>query len=206
MEKSRHAKQFDFDVDVFNFKRGVQTAYCFVTWTTLFEVRDASHVNQAPHSSEARDPAFKSLQKANLNPDRVQNALGRHHGDWRRLIQGRVRVNSATVVCLGGQKGHRDAASSWSRRGRSATTRQGLFTLGDAQSFFGLTSKILPLGSMLNFDADVNKMTARHQCENRFTSEPYTVNRTRSSQVLASSWTFLHGVKFALLWLKFVPS
>ncbi len=31
--------------------------------------------------------------------------------------------------------------------------------------FVGLTSKIPPLGSMLNFDADVKKTTVRHQCE-----------------------------------------
>ena len=30
-----------------------------------------------------------------------------------------------------------------------------VFTLGDVLSFFGLTSKISPLGAMLNFDADV---------------------------------------------------
>ena len=34
---------------------------------------------------------------------------------------------------------------------------EGVFTLGDAQSFCGLTSKIPPLGSILNFDADVKK-------------------------------------------------
>ncbi len=43
-----------------------------------------------------------------------------------------------------------------------------VFTLGDARSFSGLTSTFPPLGSMLNFDADVNKTTARHQCENCF--------------------------------------
>ncbi len=42
-----------------------------------------------------------------------------------------------------------------------------VFTLGDARSFFGLTSKIPPLGSTVNFDADVKEMTARHQCGNR---------------------------------------
>ncbi len=42
-----------------------------------------------------------------------------------------------------------------------------VFTLGDARSFSGLTSKIPPLGSMLNFDGDVKKTTARHHCENR---------------------------------------
>ncbi len=35
-------------------------------------------------------------------------------------------------------------------------TMMGVFTLGDARSFSGLT-----------FDADVKKTTARHQCENR---------------------------------------
>ncbi len=34
---------------------------------------------------------------------------------------------------------------------------EGVFTLSDARSFSGLTSKIPPLGSMLNFDADVKK-------------------------------------------------
>ncbi len=37
-----------------------------------------------------------------------------------------------------------------------------VFTLGDARSLFGLTSKIPSIGSMLNFDADVKEMTARH--------------------------------------------
>ncbi len=49
---------------------------------------------------------------------------------------------------------------------------QGLFTLGDTRSFSGLTSKIPPLGAMLNSDADFNNMTVRHQCENRFTPPP----------------------------------
>ncbi len=44
---------------------------------------------------------------------------------------------------------------------------KGVFTLGDARSFSGLTSKIPPLVSTLNFDDDVKNPTARHQCENR---------------------------------------
>ncbi len=40
--------------------------------------------------------------------------------------------------------------------------------LGDALSLCGLTSKISPLGSMVNFDADVKEMTARPQCEDHF--------------------------------------
>ncbi len=43
---------------------------------------------------------------------------------------------------------------------------KGVFMSGDVLSLCGLTSKILPLDSMLNFDADVKKITARHQCEN----------------------------------------
>ncbi len=39
---------------------------------------------------------------------------------------------------------------------------EGIFTLGDARSFSRLTSKIPPLASMLNFDADVKETTARH--------------------------------------------
>ncbi len=42
---------------------------------------------------------------------------------------------------------------------------EAVFTLGDTRSFFGLASKIPPLGSMLNFDVDVKKTTGRHQCE-----------------------------------------
>ncbi len=52
--------------------------------------------------------------------------------------------------------------------GSKKWARPGVFTLSDARSFFGLTSKIPPLGSLLNFDADIKKMIARHQCENRF--------------------------------------
>ncbi len=44
-----------------------------------------------------------------------------------------------------------------------------VFTLRDAKSIIELTSKIPPLGSMSNFDADVIKTTTRHQCENRLT-------------------------------------
>ncbi len=43
-----------------------------------------------------------------------------------------------------------------------------LFTLGDALSFLELTSKIPPLGSMLNFDADVKTRPHVTQCENSF--------------------------------------
>ncbi len=46
---------------------------------------------------------------------------------------------------------------------------EAVFTLSDAWSFSGLKSKISSLGSMLNFDANVKKTTARHQCENRLT-------------------------------------
>ncbi len=35
---------------------------------------------------------------------------------------------------------------------------QAVFTLGDAQSIVGLTSKIPPLGPMVNFDADVTNV------------------------------------------------
>ncbi len=47
------------------------------------------------------------------------------------------------------------------------------FHVGDARSFFALTSKITPLGSLLNFDVDVKKTTARHQRENRVRARMY---------------------------------
>ncbi len=55
----------------------------------------------------------------------------------------------------------------------SHRTRHVVFTLGDARSFSGLTSKIPPLGSMLSFDADVKKTSARHQVKSasRVTSQ-----------------------------------
>ncbi len=53
---------------------------------------------------------------------------------------------------------------------------KGVFTLGDARLFFGLASKIPPLGSMLNFDADVKKTTARHQCENHHCANVFAKN------------------------------
>ncbi len=40
--------------------------------------------------------------------------------------------------------------------------------------FSGLTSKFSPLGSMLNFDADVKKTSERHQRENRLSSSKLT--------------------------------
>ncbi len=53
--------------------------------------------------------------------------------------------------------------TSFSKRTSCAfPTSTGVFTLGDARSFLAVTSKIPPLGSMLNFDADVKKTTARH--------------------------------------------
>ena len=42
-----------------------------------------------------------------------------------------------------------------------------VFTMGDARSFCGLTSKTPPFGFNV-FNADVKETTARHQCENRF--------------------------------------
>ncbi len=61
----------------------------------------------------------------------------------------------------------------------------GVFTLGDARVFSGLTSKIPPLGSMLNFDADVSKLTVRHECEIRLCCVPAGVRVRRVAPVHA---------------------
>ncbi len=58
--------------------------------------------------------------------------------------------------------GHRSWDSDWTSGSKEENEGhrlqgQGFFTWGDARSFSGLTSKIPPLGSMLNFDADVKK-------------------------------------------------
>ncbi len=52
----------------------------------------------------------------------------------------------------------------------------GVFILGGAWSFSGLTSKIPPLGSMKNFDPDVKNTTRRHQCENHLTRGIFDVD------------------------------
>ncbi len=57
-------------------------------------------------------------------------------------------------------------------------THKAFSTLGDARSFSGLTSKLSPLGSMLKFDADVNKRPCVSQCESITTSERALQNST----------------------------
>ncbi len=55
---------------------------------------------------------------------------------------------------------------------------QGVFTLGDARSFFGgLASKNPSLGSLSNFDADVKKTTARHYSYVKTASGPRVLRR-----------------------------
>ncbi len=58
-------------------------------------------------------------------------------------------------------------------------SRQGVFTLSDARSFFGLTSKNPPLGAMLNFIpmsqkrptvTNVKTASSVYNLTNRFTS------------------------------------
>ncbi len=44
-----------------------------------------------------------------------------------------------------------------------------VFTLRGARSFWGLTSKVPPLGFVLNFDAEVKTGPRVTQCENRVT-------------------------------------
>ena len=82
-------------------------------------------------------------------------------------------------------------------RHASRLLRQGVSLWLTRGSFFGLTSKILPLGSMLNFDADVKKMAAHHQCENRFTRQvSYVMHALRSYttwSVCAASEVFLYA-------------
>ncbi len=46
---------------------------------------------------------------------------------------------------------------------RSPSLPVGVFTLGDVRSFYGLTSKIPPLGSTLHFDTDVKETATRHR-------------------------------------------
>ncbi len=57
--------------------------------------------------------------------------------------------------------------------------------MGDKPSYFALTSKIPPLDSKLNFDADVKTTTRRHQCENGFKHVVVTQqNAHRSTSLL----------------------
>ena len=59
--------------------------------------------------------------------------------------------------------------------------------MGDARSVFALTSKFPPLGSPLNFDADVKETTARHQCENRLRRVHDELKRVLPSEMI-SNW------------------
>ncbi len=68
------------------------------------------------------------------------------------VCRSRVQVTCAGHVCK--------------RRLWCAVQGIGGFTLGDAQSFFELTSTIPSLGSTLNFDADVKKLPHVTHCEN----------------------------------------
>ncbi len=58
-----------------------------------------------------------------------------------------------------------ETVATKSHSNSEATT--GVLTLGDARTYFELALTIPPFVSMFNFDADVKKTTARHQCENR---------------------------------------
>ena len=86
-----------------------------------------------------------------------------------RLISCRTRISRHRTVTQNAQVPQSSLVqtrlSAWTHRQKGFTH----WPLGDTRSFSGLTSRILPLGSMLNFDADVKKTTARHQCEKRLT-------------------------------------
>ncbi len=85
-------------------------------------------------------------------------------GTWVLLPKACFTLDAIHHACVQ----HRSMGAAWpfgTQRllVRDATCDQGLFTLGDARSLFAQTSKIQPLGSMLNFDADVKNTTPRHQ-------------------------------------------
>ncbi len=67
------------------------------------------------------------------------------------------------MVHLNGAKDRLHVCCTTSPSNETNCPSEGVSTLGDARAFSELTSKIPPLGSMLNFDADVKKTTARHQ-------------------------------------------
>ncbi len=80
------------------------------------------------------------------------------HGSGTRGTGAKVTSGLASLT-LAQRPLYRDV-----RRGAPSVAQlfQGVFTLGDARSFLALTSKIPPLGSVLNFDAGVKKTTTRH--------------------------------------------
>ncbi len=72
----------------------------------------------------------------------------------------------------------------------------GDFTLGDMLLFAGLTSKIPPLGSMINFDADVKKK--RPRVTNVKT--PFVVNEKRDDTYLSKRALVLSPMRLPPRW------
>ncbi len=87
-----------------------------------------------------------------------------------------VGVSAADVwsVCVRAEGGRQGAVPAL----------QGLFTVGDARSFCGLTSKITPLGSMFNFDADVKRRL--RVTDVKTASDGQTVNDVEGSFLTSS--------------------
>ncbi len=85
----------------------------------------------------------------------------------KRSTDGPRFVNGAEKSrCFGTQHCRQTKLGNASRvtvgAGSVRVLNEGVSTLSDARSRFALTSKIPPLGSMLNFDANVKKTSARH--------------------------------------------
>ncbi len=71
-------------------------------------------------------------------------------------------MTSASKLNIEPNGGIFDVSPRNDRASPDVKTSKGVFTLGEMRSLFVLTLKIPPLHSMLNFDADVKKTTARH--------------------------------------------
>ncbi len=82
-------------------------------------------------------------------PIRLRPVDSRCNDSVLHQIQTLIHTGASCLTCHEDVVGARCDAASFAR------TPQGVFTLGDSQSFLGLTSKIPPLHSMSHFDADV---------------------------------------------------
>ncbi len=87
------------------------------------------------------------------------------------------------------------------------------FHIGWRAGISGLTSTFSPLGSMLNFDADVKKTTARHQCENPCTRNWHAATKLSEENHFAQGrascpaspwnrWTVTSGREWLSPWCR----
>ncbi len=169
-------------------------------------------VQGRPDRAGARGTHLLTMREASAHQEGfVPPLAGVDGSSTTRGVSGRVPNKSGVSQAISerggsGIEGEWDSTSQGTNGGcpikvRSSPSRVlplGVFTLSDARSFSGLTSKIPPLSSMLNFDTDVKNSTARHQCENRYSEVNSSVlvsccDNRRVNVQQSNWWRFTKG-------------